>query len=208
MSTATYKNGWQALLNHRSIRIDKSQPKVRLRFMAVKKIVTGARLLNQKYPPQEQKPRILKEIRWARFLAMLVSLNLPASAFAQSSCLGIHVKIPDLENRTGNIACGIFNTPGGFPKQFLDSAETVIIKKIQGAQAQCDFADIPPGTYAIAVIHDENRNGELDTNWFGLPTEGYGFSNTTVDEFGAPAFSAASFRYDGRNLNLSIKLKY
>jgi hypothetical protein len=27
------------------------------------------------------------------------------------------------------------------------------------------------------VIHDENCNGELDTNLFGIPTEGYGFSS-------------------------------
>lgn len=84
----------------------------------------------------------------------------------------------------------------------------VIIKNIQKTQAQCNFADIPPGTYAIAVIHDENMNGELDTNWMGFPTEGYGFSKTTIGEFGAPAFSAASFRYDGQNLNLTIELKY
>jgi uncharacterized protein (DUF2141 family) len=37
------------------------------------------------------------------------------------------------------------------------------------------FSDIKPGNYAIAVIHDENRNGELDTNMFGIPKEGYGF---------------------------------
>jgi uncharacterized protein (DUF2141 family) len=41
-------------------------------------------------------------------------------------------------------------------------------------EERCDFefSDIKPGNYAIAVIHDENRN-ELDTNMFGK--EGYGF---------------------------------
>jgi uncharacterized protein (DUF2141 family) len=34
---------------------------------------------------------------------------------------------------------------------------------------------IKPGKYAIAVIHDENCNGKLDTNMFGIPKEGYGF---------------------------------
>jgi uncharacterized protein (DUF2141 family) len=36
-----------------------------------------------------------------------------------------------------------------------------------------EFSDIKPGNYAIAVIHDENRNGELDTNMFGIPKEGW-----------------------------------
>jgi uncharacterized protein (DUF2141 family) len=41
---------------------------------------------------------------------------------------------------------------------------------------RCDFefSDIKPGNYAIAVIHDENRNGELDTHVWHL-AEGYGF---------------------------------
>ncbi|MFI9650852.1 DUF2141 domain-containing protein [Guyparkeria halopsychrophila] len=32
-----------------------------------------------------------------------------------------------------------------------------------------------PGTYALAVIHDENMNGKLDTQWLGIPTEGAAF---------------------------------
>ncbi|MFO7760252.1 MAG: DUF2141 domain-containing protein [Desulfobia sp.] len=152
--------------------------------------------------------RVSMVVRCVALCAVLVFVNLPVIAFAQSSCPGIHVKIPNIKNSTGNIACGIFESPEGFPNKFLCSAKAIIIKKIQKTKAQCDFSDIPPGTYAIGVIHDENMNGELDTNWFGIPTEGYGFSNTTIDEFGAPAFSAAGFHYDGQNLNLTIKLEY
>ena len=208
MSTATYKKSLQAQLDIWSPRIDKGQPKVRLRSTAVRKIITGAQLLNQRYSSRNREIRIRKEIRWVAFFAVLIFLNLPAIAFSQTSCPGIHVKIQNIKNSTGNIACGIFESPEGFPKKFQVSAKTVIMKKIQKTQAQCDFADIPPGTYAIAVIHDENMNGELDTNLMGIPTEGYGFSNTSIDKFGAPAFSAARFRYDGQNLNLTIKLKY
>ena len=208
MSTAAYTKSLQAQLDNWSTWIDKGQPKVRLRSTAVRKIITGAQLLNQRYPPRDRKIRIRKEIRWVAFFAVLIFLNLPAIAFSQTSCPGIHVKIQNIKNSTGNIACGIFESPEGFPKKFQVSAKTVIMKKIQKTQAQCDFADIPPGTYAITVIHDENMNGELDTNLMGIPTEGYGFSNTSIDEFGAPAFSAARFRYDGQNLNLTIKLKY
>jgi uncharacterized protein (DUF2141 family) len=51
--------------------------------------------------------------------------------------------------------------------------------------ARCDFGDIPPGTYAIAVIHDENSHGKLDTNRLGVPTEGYGFSGDAGALLGA-----------------------
>jgi len=52
-----------------------------------------------------------------------------------------------------------------------------MIIKVRHTEARCDFEDIPPGTYALVVIHDENMNGKLDTNWVGIPKEGYGFSN-------------------------------
>jgi uncharacterized protein (DUF2141 family) len=83
-----------------------------------------------------------------------------------------------------------------------------MVLKIQESQARCDFEDIPPGTYALAVIHDENMNGKLDTNWLGIPKEGYGFSNDARASLGAPAFSDASFQYDGQNLDFTISLRY
>jgi len=74
--------------------------------------------------------------------------------------------------------------------------------------ARCDFEAIPPGTYALAVIHDENSSGKLETNWLGIPTEGYGFSNDAKAVFGTPSFDAASFPYDGQTLDLTISLHY
>lgn len=83
-----------------------------------------------------------------------------------------------------------------------------MVIKVRKSQARCTFEEIPPGTYAIGVIHDENMNGELDTNLLGVPKEGYGFSNDARALLGAPTFAAASFPYDGRNLELTIELRY
>ena len=80
--------------------------------------------------------------------------------------------------------------------------------KVRHTEARCDFEDIPPGTYALAIIHDENMNGKLDTNWLGIPTEGYGFSNDVKALLGVPSLSAASFQYDGGPLDLTISLHY
>ena len=80
--------------------------------------------------------------------------------------------------------------------------------KIRKTEARCDFEDIPPGTYALAVIHDENMNGKIDADWLGIPKEGYGFSNDVKALLGTPSFSAASFKYDGETLDLTISLNY
>lgn len=140
--------------------------------------------------------------------AALICTNLPAVVVAQSPCPGIHVNILNIKNSTGTIACALFDSPDGFPHEFLHSATNVMVIKIRKAQARCDFEDIPPGTYAMAVIHDENMNGKLDTHLLGIPKEGYGFSNEAKGFLGAPSFSAASFPYNGENLDLTMSLRY
>lgn len=52
--------------------------------------------------------------------------------------------------------------------------------------------DFPPGRYAVNAFHDENDNGELDTNLVGIPSEGYGFANDPGAAFGPPDFEAAA----------------
>lgn len=129
-------------------------------------------------------------------------------AFAQPACPGIHVTVLNIRNSTGTVACALFESAEGFPTEFLRTATNVMVIKIRKAQARCDFQDIPPGTYAIAVIHDENMNGKLDTNFFGVPTEGYGFSKDAKALLGVPSFSSASFPYDGRGVDLTMSLHY
>lgn len=138
--------------------------------------------------------------------AALVCALLPALAAAQ--CPGMHVKILNIRNSTGTVACALFDSAEGFPEEYLRMATNVMIIKIRKDQARCDFEDIPPGTYAMAVVHDENMNGKLDTNFLGIPLEGYGFSNDAKGPLGAPPFSAASFHYNGQNVELTMSLHY
>lgn len=140
--------------------------------------------------------------------AALVLAGLPAVAAAQAPCPGIHVKVLNIRNSTGTVACALFESAVGFPAEFMRHATNIMVIKVRRAQARCDFEDIPPGTYALAVVHDENMNGELDTNFLGIPTEGYGFSNDVTAVLGPPTYAAARFSYDGKTLDLTIDLNY
>lgn len=141
-------------------------------------------------------------------MAGILFAGTAAIAPAQPSCPGIQVEILGIRNNIGGVACALFESAEGFPKEFLRSATNVMVIKIRQSRAHCVFTDIPPGTYALAVIHDEDMDGELGTNALGIPTEGYGFSNDARAWFGAPSFRAASFPYDGRNLEITITLHY
>ena len=135
-------------------------------------------------------------------------LALPISTVAQAPCPGIHVTILNIKNSVGTIACALFESSEGFPGEYLSHATNIMVIKIRNDRARCDFEDIPPGTYAMAVVHDENTNGKLDTKWLGRPKEGYGFSNGAKGLLGPPTFSEASFSYDGQNLELTLSLHY
>jgi uncharacterized protein (DUF2141 family) len=154
-------------------------------------------------------------LKQAKFLAKaFVALFVMVSAFlAEASsppaCPGIHVEVLDIQNDRGTIGCALFDSPEGFPREFLRHANRMIVLKIQDTQASCDFMNVPPGTYALVVIHDENMNGELDANWMGVPQEGYGFSNEAeAGLLSAPSFEAAEFSYQGQELAMSISLRY
>ncbi len=140
--------------------------------------------------------------------AVLVLVPLSPVAAQSPSCPGIHVKVLNIRNSTGTVDCALFESPHGFPVDVLLSASNVMVIKVRRTQARCDFEDIPVGTYALVVIHDENTNGKLDLNWLGIPTEGYGFSNDATGLLGPPSFDAASFRFTGGTLDLTISLHY
>jgi uncharacterized protein (DUF2141 family) len=157
---------------------------------------------------EELRMRLVTKFRSLVRRAIPASVILPALAFSQSNCPGIHVKILNIRNSTGTVACALFESSEGFPGEYLRMATNVMVIKIRKDQARCDFEDIPPGTYAMAVVHDENMNGKLDMNRLGIPTEGYGFSKDARGLLGAPSFDAASFPYNGQNLDLTMTLRY
>lgn len=55
------------------------------------------------------------------------------------------------------------------------------------------FRDLAAGEYAVAAFHDANGDGELNANFVGMPTEGYGFSNDARGFMGPPPFDDAAF---------------
>jgi len=65
--------------------------------------------------------------------------------------------------------------------------------EVKGNKATLTFKNLPPGTYAIAALHDANSNGKMDTNMLGIPKEDYGASNDAKSTFGPPKYKDAKF---------------
>jgi uncharacterized protein (DUF2141 family) len=102
----------------------------------------------------------------------------------------------------GVVRCGLFREKGWL-KAPLQS-DTV---EIHGKVAYCVFDHLRQGVYAISGFHDENKNGKLDTNFVGYPTEEYCASRNARNAFSAPSFSDAKFRFGGGRVELEARMK-
>jgi uncharacterized protein (DUF2141 family) len=75
------------------------------------------------------------------------------------------------------------------------------------AATTLSFTNLPSGSYALALIHDENGNGKLDT-MLGIPREGFGFSRNPAIRFGPPKFADARVIVTSGEVEEQIRVKY
>ena len=119
----------------------------------------------------------------------------------------LEVTINNVKNNKGVILLALFNGEDGFPGQ----SENAFKSEKVAANAKVTrivFENIPQGTYAIAVFHDENDNGVLDKNMLGIPTEGYGSSNNQKKLFRTPNFNECKFKVGKSQVTQKIELNY
>jgi len=124
-------------------------------------------------------------------------------AYAQMGTLT--VEISDINDPKGLMSIGLYSNEKGFPDKGKEYKGTDV--KVAGQTVVYTFKDVPFGPYAIAIFHDTNSNGKLDTNFLGIPKEGYAFSNNVFGTFGPPDFKDASFELAGSKM-IKIQMRY
>lgn len=137
--------------------------------------------------------------------ALFTPLALPASAAPGADLV---VKVVELRNLRGKVGCQVFASADGFPSE---DAKAFVGTSVAASKNDvvCKFTGLAPGRYAVSVMHDEDGDGELDSNFFGVPTEGYGASNNKLPALSPPDFAASSFEVKaGETKTIQIRLKY
>ena len=120
----------------------------------------------------------------------LLSLVLLFCSTSQPKTVSITVQVDGLKNKNGYVAIGLFDGYGDFPEGDGLASKYV---EADGSSVEVTFDKLEPGEYAIAVLHDENGNEEMDYNEYGMPEEGFAFSNNAMGQDGPPSFGDASF---------------
>ena len=132
---------------------------------------------------------------------LLMTALVHADAFAQ---LSLEIHVDNIKSKKGSIQFGLFTTEVDYLKKPIEKK----IIKPTGKEVTVVFENLQPGDYALSIIHDENENGELDTNAFGIPKEGFAFGNNAQGSFGPPPFEKAKITMVDQNIKQEIKLKY
>ena len=117
------------------------------------------------------------------------------------------VDVTNIPNEKGQIGCSLYSKEDGFPSKPEKAAAKVFVKSKAG-KATCVFKGLEPGKYAVSVMHDEDKNGELKTSMVGRPKEWWGVSNNVPPErFGPPKYEAALFSYTGNPKTIKVRLR-
>ncbi|WP_347174934.1 DUF2141 domain-containing protein [Polaribacter uvawellassae] len=119
------------------------------------------------------------------------------------------IKTIGLENSKGTVIVALYNKEGSIPDQKFKNFYKKKKVIIRNDKAETTFNNLPKGTYAATILHDENKNEKLDKKFLlPLPAEGVGFSN--FKNFGLnnrPDFKKASFNLD-KDTIITIQVIY
>lgn len=134
-------------------------------------------------------------------LALLATLAGAAPPSAQ-----IDIQVEGLRNTRGMVRLCLTRDPGHFPD--CNGDPSALKRSVPAAQAGgIRIGGVAPGTYALAVIHDENANGRLD-KFMGIPREGFAFSRNPRIRMGPPRFDEVRFEVGNAPVRQVVRMKY
>ncbi len=119
----------------------------------------------------------------------------------------ISFEVRGLRSDDGQLHVALFSKPDGFPGKRQNALRKEVVSIADGL-AVGSFEGVEYGEYAISAFHDEDDNGELGTNWFGMPKEGVGTSRDPKSRFGPPRWGDAVFELGAPSMTLQITMRY
>ncbi len=135
---------------------------------------------------------------------IFIFVAVPLLSFTQNNELIINVSA--LRNSKGFVHISLYNKQKGFPSDPATALRSYSVAA-RAPEVRLAISDLSPGEYAIAIIHDENGNNILDTNFAGAPVEGYGSSGSNR-RFGPPVWERSRFILNSGKVHLTIKANY
>jgi uncharacterized protein (DUF2141 family) len=116
------------------------------------------------------------------------------------------VRIEGLRNDRGTVFVALYDSKRAFDEKKGEVAGAQARPANRSAVVVLD--SVVPGRYALSFIHDENENKKLDTNFIGIPKEGFGYSRDAMGRFGPPKFDDAVLVVPAGPVTVVMRAKY
>src|SRR5680860_1190954 len=94
-------------------------------------------------------------------VAFLMTLNHLAAA-QDTNQFTLTVEVNHLRNDKGVVQFALYNREGSLPDEKYLRVYKIARSSIAGNTAKYDFTGLPPGQYAVNILHDENKNEAID----------------------------------------------
>ncbi len=133
----------------------------------------------------------------AIFLALMVppparAGDLPVCQPDNANQVRLDISVSGMRSAKGSLVISVYPDQ---PQHFLDGKYKLgkQVLPITLPVTHACFVMPKPGWYAVAMFDDANNNGHFDTNAFGIPVEGFGFSNNPKLSLGPPSLEQVRF---------------
>ncbi|MFT4602225.1 MAG: hypothetical protein ACI857_002411 [Arenicella sp.] len=118
----------------------------------------------------------------------------------------LSVEFSNFRSHDGKLFIFIYNYENQYPD---NPFKHYVVDKsmVRNSRLLVNINDLAKGKYAISILDDENNNEDLD-RFFGIPTEGYGFSNNVKPMLSMPNYEDLLFDLNQKWLKLDLQLQY
>lgn len=105
----------------------------------------------------------------------------------------VQIELSGLSGETGDIYIAVYSSEDDWLGDDTVMQQKVVIAEAMEEELVLTELELPYGDYAFSIFYDVNNNGELDTNWIGIPKEPVAISNNARPSFGPPSYEDAVF---------------
>ena len=138
-----------------------------------------------------------------KFIVLAFGLGSVLPGFTQGR---VKAAITGFKNEKGVCRACIFNNAESFAGK--GKPVQCVTVNISNKKTQVEFQNLPVGEYAVSVFHDANNNNQFDTNFLGIPKEGYGASRNNLPFAAAPGYQGNKFLVEDKSTSsMTIKLR-
>jgi uncharacterized protein (DUF2141 family) len=139
-----------------------------------------------------------------QFLVLVLSFQ---SVHAEELPGILMVEISGLKDSSGNVYIAVYDSDSTWlSDEMVLNQKVDIADALDGDLVRTELL-LPLGDYALSVFYDQDGDGELKTNFIGMPKEPIALSNNAVAKFGPPKYSDAVFSLGAQPIIQSVSIK-